>query len=87
MKKFISLALLLSFTLTNTLPANAVIKSGVSETKQVKQEAKAKEKIQKQQDKELYKNVQKQKNIPYKKLKVTNKYDFINMPWWESNGT
>lgn len=83
MKRFISLTLVLSFILTNTLPVNAVIKSGVSETKQVKKEAKAKEKAQKQQDKELYKNVQKQKNIPYKKLKVTNKYDFINMPWWE----
>lgn len=83
MKRFISLTLVLSFILTNTLPVNAVIKSGVSETKQVKKEAKAKAKIQKEQDKELYKNVQKQKNTPYKKLKVVNKYDFINMPWWE----
>lgn len=82
MKKVVSIALLLGVFGMNICPAQALIKSSVSETKQIKQEAKAKAKAQKQADKETYRNVQKQKNVPYKKLKVTNKYDFINMPWW-----
>lgn len=76
MRKFISLALLLSFVGMELSPAQAFFKMGVEKNTQVEQNKKA--------DKELYKKVQKQKDVPYKKLKVQNKYDFINMPWWEN---
>lgn len=57
-------------------PAMAFLKTRVEKNTQVEKNKKA--------DKETYKRIQKQKDTPYKKLKVTNKYDFINMPWWES---
>ena len=83
MKKIITLAILLSFIGIN-MPAQALFSSGVSETKQMKKEAKAKQKAQEKSDKELYKKVKSQKDLPYKKYRVANKYDYINMPWWES---
>ena len=83
MKKFISTVLLLSFAFMQTIPATAALKSGVSETRQAKKEAKAKLKAQKKADKELYTKVKEQKDLSYKKYRVTNKYDFINFPWWE----
>lgn len=77
MKKIISYILLISFVSTmNITPTAAALKSSVSKNAEAKQAQKA--------DKEIYKKVQKQKDIPYKKLRVVNKYDFINMPWWES---
>ena len=83
MKKLLSTIILLSFIGVQTAPVQPALNSGVSETRQAKQEAKAKQKAQKKADKELYKKVQKQKDLPYKKYKVANKYDYINMPWWE----
>ena len=76
MKRIISLALLLSFMGAEVSPAMAFFKTRVEKNTQVEENKKA--------DKEIYKRIQKQKDTPYKKLKVTNKYDFINMPWWES---
>jgi NodT family efflux transporter outer membrane factor (OMF) lipoprotein len=76
MKKFISLALLLGFLVGDLSPAQAFFKMGVEKNTQTQQSKKA--------DKEIYNRVKKQKDIPYKKLKVTNKYDFINMGWWEN---
>ena len=79
MKKLMSLAILFSIISTNigifNLPAQAAFRSKVEKNSAIEQE--------KKQDKEIYKRVQKQKNIPYKKLRVTNKYNFINMTWWE----
>ena len=83
MKRLLSTILLLSFFSAQVAPVQAALKSGVSETRQAKQEAKAKLKAQQKADKELYKRVKAQKDLPYKKYKVVNKYDFINMPWWE----
>ena len=75
MKKIISVLLLLAFIGLETAPSYAFLRSRVSKNEKVEQQKKA--------DKEEYKRVQKQKDIPYKKLKVENKYDYINMPWWE----
>ncbi len=83
MKRFITAILMISFIGTQVLPAQALFKSSVTESKQTKQERKVKLKAQQKADKEIYKKVQKQKDLPYKKYRVTNKYDFINMPWWE----
>ena len=83
MKKIMSAILLLSFIGVQTIPAQAALKSGVSESRQAKQEAKAKLKAKQKADKELYKKVKAKKDLPYKKYKVANKYDYINMPWWE----
>ncbi|MCR5266363.1 MAG: TolC family protein, partial [Cyanobacteria bacterium RUI128] len=83
MKKILSTILLLSIFGMQIAPVEAALKSGVSETRQAKQEAKAKQKAQQKEDKELYKKVKEQKDLPYKKYKVANKYDFINLPWWE----
>lgn len=83
MKKILSTMLLLSFLGVQVIPAQAAIKSGISETRQAKKEAKAKLKAQQKADKEVYKKIKKQKDLPYKKYKVVNKYDYINMPWWE----
>lgn len=75
MKKVISTLLLLALIGVEIAPAHAFLRSGVAKNEQAEQQKKA--------DKAEYKRIQKQKDIPYKKLKVTNKYDFINMPWWE----
>ena len=75
MKKFISLAILLSFVGLQITPAEAFLRTKIEKNTQLEQNKKV--------DKELYRKVQKQKDIPYKKLRVKNKYDFINMPWWE----
>lgn len=83
MKRFLSIMLMVCVMVMQVLPAQAVIKSGVTETKQAKKEAKAKAKAQQKADKEIYKKVKNQKDLPYKKYRVLNKYDFINMPWWE----
>ena len=83
MKRFLSIMLMVCVMVMQVLPAQAVIKSGVTETKQAKKEAKAKAKAQQKADKEIYKKVKSQKDLPYKKYRVLNKYDFINMPWWE----
>ena len=84
MKKILSTILLASIVCIQTLPVEAAIKTGVSETRQAKKEAKAKLKAQKKADKELYTKVKNKKDLPYKKYKVSNKYDYINMPWWEN---
>ena len=76
MKKFISSVLLLSLVGMNISPAQAFFKMGVEKSTQIEQSKKA--------DKQLYKEVKSQKDIPFRKLKVQNKYDFINMQWWES---
>ena len=83
MKKILTMLLLFNIFCTQTLPVGAAVKMGVSETRQAKREAKAKAKLQKEADKKIYKDVTKQKDLPYKKCKVSNKYDYINMPWWE----
>lgn len=83
MKKILSTILLFSFICMQAAPVTAALKSGVTETRQSKKEAKAKLKAQQKSDKELYKRVKAKKDLPYKKYRVTNKYDFINMPWWE----
>ena len=83
MKKILSIILLLSLITIQTLPVEAALKMGVSETRQAKREAKAKLKAQQKADKELYTKVKAKKDLPYKKYKVKNKYEFINMPWWE----
>lgn len=75
MKKFISLAILLSFVGLQITPAEAFLRTKIEKNTQLEQSKKV--------DKELYRKVQRQKDIPYKKLRVKNKYDFINMPWWE----
>lgn len=83
MKKILSLILVMSVLGLQAVPVGATLKSGVSETRQAKKEAKAQRKAQQKADKELYKTVKAKKDLPYKKYKVKNKYDFINMPWWE----
>ena len=83
MKRFISTFLILSILGLEIMPVQAAFRTGVTETKQAKKEAKANAKAQKKADKEIYKKVQKQKDLPYKKYRVLNKYEFINMPWWE----
>ena len=67
--------LLLSLLYADILPAQAFLKTTIEKNTQVEQNKKA--------DKELYKKVKKQKDVPFRKLKVTNKFEFINLPWWE----
>ena len=75
MKKIISILLLLTFIGIEGAPVQAFLRSSVSKNTKTEE--------QKKVDKEVYEHIQKQKDIPYKKLKVTDKYEFINMPWWE----
>ncbi|MBR3889181.1 TolC family protein [bacterium] len=76
MKRIIS-GVLLSAMFVNTLaPAEAFFKMGVEKTDVRKQEQKA--------DKKLYKDITKKKDISYKKIRVKNKYEYINMAWWEA---
>lgn len=75
MKKIISTVLLASIVGLQTLPAQAFFKMGVEKTDAVKQEQKA--------DKKLYKDITKKKDVPYKKLRTKNKYEYINLAWWE----
>lgn len=75
MKKFIAFVLLITFTVTQTAPSYAFWKIGVNKNVQAKQTQK--------QDKELYKTIKKKKDISYKKMRVKNKYDYINLTWWE----
>ena len=84
MKKLLSIILLFSVFGLQVVPVEAALRSGVSETRQAKKEAKAKLKAQQKADKELYTRVKQQKDLPYKQYLVKNKYDYINMPWWES---
>ncbi len=83
MKKILSTVLLLSVLGLQIAPVEAAFRSSVSETRQAKKEAKAQKKAQEKADKNLYKTVKQKKDLPYKKYKVANKFDFINMPWWE----
>lgn len=83
MKKIITFILLLGFIEIN-IPAYALFQTSVSESKQVKKEAKAKKKLQQKNDNEIYRKVKQKKDLPYKKYKVENKYDFINIEWWEN---
>jgi len=76
MKKFITWTLLLSFIGLEISPAQAFLRTKVEKNTQLEQSKKT--------DKELYAKVKKQKDLPYKKMKVKNKYDFINLAWWES---
>ncbi|MCM1264686.1 MAG: TolC family protein [Candidatus Gastranaerophilales bacterium] len=76
MKKFISSVLLLSFMGMGLSPAQAFFKMGVEKSTQIEQSKKT--------DKQLYKTVKSKKDVPFGKLKVQNKYDFINIQWWES---
>ncbi len=76
MKKFISLILLCSFMGFEIAPAQAFW--GKNNPDKIKQQE------QQKADKEIYKRVQKQKDTPYKKLFVKDKYEYINMPWWEN---
>ena len=57
------------------LPVHAFWKMGVEKTDAVKQE--------KQADKAIYKDITKQKDIPFKKWRTKNKFDYINLTWWE----
>lgn len=83
MKKILSIILLLTIINFQIAPVNAAIKMGVSETRQAKREAKTKLKAQQKADKEIYTKLTEKKDLPYKKYKVTNKYDYINMGWWD----
>ena len=83
MKKILSTVLLFSIFGLQIAPVEAALKSGVTETRQTKQAEKAQRKAQEKADKKLYKKVKAKKDLPYKKYRVKNKYDFINMPWWE----
>lgn len=76
MKKIISIFLIIMFIGLETAPVHAFWKIGVNKNVQTKQT--------KKQDKELYKTIKKKKDISYKKMKVKNKYDYINLAWWES---
>ena len=75
MKKIIITMLILTFAGLEGMQAHAFLRSGVSKNTQ--------EESQKKADKDVYTQIKKQKDIPYKKLKVVNKYEYINMPWWE----
>lgn len=57
-------------------PAQAFYKMGVEKSDAVKQEKKA--------DKVLYKDITKKKDVPFRKLRTKNKFEYINLSWWES---
>ena len=57
-------------------PAQAFFKMDVEKSDDVKQEQKA--------DKVLYKDITKKKDVHYRKLRTKNKFDYINLAWWES---
>lgn len=69
-KKLIAGLLLANFITMNTTPALAFIRLGVQ-----KQDADTKTQKVK---------VEKQQKTKWTKLKITNKYDFVNLPWWEA---
>lgn len=76
MKKFISACMLASIVGLQMLPAQAFFKMGVEKSDAVKQEQKA--------DKALYKDITKKKDVPYRKLRTKNRFEYINLAWWES---
>lgn len=76
MKKFISAFLLVSMVGLQFSPAQAFFRMGVEKSDAVKQEQKA--------DKVLYKDITKKKDVPYRKLRTKNKFEYINLTWWES---
>jgi NodT family efflux transporter outer membrane factor (OMF) lipoprotein len=76
MKKIVSMFLLASILGFEFSPAYAFFRMGVEKSDAVKQEKKA--------DKVLYKDITKKKDVSYRKLRTKNKYDYINMPWWEN---
>lgn len=70
-KKLIAGLLLTSFITLNTSPAFAFLRLGVQKDNS--------ETVKVQKVK-----TEKQQKIKWTKLKITNKYDFVNLPWWES---
>ena len=76
MKKIISGVLLSAMFCSSLAPAEAFFKIGVEKNEERKQEQKV--------DKKLYKDITKKKDVSYKKIRVKNKYEYINMAWWES---
>ena len=70
-KKLIAGLLLTSFITFNTAPAFAFLRLGVQKDNS--------ETVKVQKVK-----TEKQQKIKWTKLKITNKYDFVNLPWWES---
>lgn len=70
-KKLIAGLLLTSFISMNTTPVFAFMRLGVQK------EDSNNIKVQKVK-------VEKQRKTKWTKLKITNKYDFVNLPWWES---
>lgn len=69
-KKLLAGLLLTSFITINTAPAFAFIHLGV-------QKGEGEVKTQKTK-------TEKPKKTKWTKLKITNKYDFVNLPWWET---
>lgn len=76
MRKFISAFLLVSMVGMQFSPAQAFFRMGVEKSDAVKQEKKA--------DKVLYKDITKKKDVPYRKLRTKNKFEYINLAWWEA---
>lgn len=70
-KKLIAGLLLTSFITLNTSPAFAFLRLGVQKDNS--------ETVKVQKVK-----TEKQQKTKWTKLKITNKYDFVNLPWWES---
>ena len=70
-KKLIAGLLLTSFITLNTAPAFAFLRLGVQKDNS--------ETVKVQKVK-----TEKQQKTKWTKLKITNKYDFVNLPWWES---
>ena len=78
-KRIIAGLLLTNFIAMNTTPALAFIHLGVQKDNidtQPKTEKVKAEKIK----------IKKDKKVRWTKLKISNKYDFINLPWWEDLG-
>lgn len=69
-KKLIAGLLLTSFITFNTAPAFAFLRLGVQKDNS--------ETVKVQKVK-----TEKQQKTKWTKLKITNKYDFVNLPWWE----
>lgn len=76
-KKIIAGLLLTSFISINTTPALAFINLGVQ-----KNEGENKQQVEQIKAKKEKKQIN--KKVKWTKLKVTNKYDFVNLAWWEA---